>query len=176
MAIFETVTNIVEQQDIIRRRAYGVIETANGKLVKIRFRPWPKIISLLEISALGMRTHHHNIEDRCLLYFNQPMFHRNFIAVPYVLSSAKTSYATTRIALHVLDQIAFLKRTDAIVCEVTNHRISDRAMQRFGWESHVRNSSRRHFIRRFYGEYPEAAKVSDNSLTLMNLLVEKTSS
>ena len=56
-------------------------------------------------------------------------------------------------ALLVLDEIAKLKRTDAIVCEVSNWRISDRLLTRWGWESHLGESRRRHFIKRFYGDY-----------------------
>jgi hypothetical protein len=55
----------------------------------------------------------------------------------------------------VLDEIARIKQTDAIVCDVRNARISDRLLRRWGWESHVPQSRRRHFIKRFYGEYPD---------------------
>ena len=159
MTLFETVTDIDSQQETVRNRAYGVIETANGQLVSIRFRPWPKLISVMEIWFLGMRVHYQTRKDRCLLFFNQPMFHRNYLAVPYVLTYAGTSYATCRKAQQVLDQVAYIKRSDAILCEVSNPRISERAMNRWGWQAHVENSKRRHFIKRFYGEYPEQSKI-----------------
>jgi hypothetical protein len=55
----------------------------------------------------------------------------------------------------VLQEIARIKRTDAIVCDVTSSRISDRLLARAGWERHCLASPRRHFIKRFYGEYPQ---------------------
>ena len=159
MSWFETVTDVAGQQETVRRRAYGVIETENGQFVRIQFRPWPKFISLLEIRLLGMRVHKQKKKDRCLLFFNQPIFHRNYLVIPYVLSFAGTSYATSRKAQHVLDQVAFIKQSDAILCEATNAKLSDRAMSRLGWEAHVPGSKRRHFIKRFYGDYPANATI-----------------
>jgi hypothetical protein len=49
-----------------------------------------------------------------------------------------------------------IKRSDALLCDVLNERISDRLLQRWGWERHVLDSPRRHHIKRFYGEYPPA--------------------
>lgn len=70
------------------------------------------------------------------------------------MSSRYASFKTFRSSLIVLDEIARIKRIDAIVCEVRNLRISDRLLARWGWESHVPQSRRRHFIKRFYGTYP----------------------
>jgi hypothetical protein len=57
--------------------------------------------------------------------------------------------------LIVLDEIARLKGSDAIVAEVRNLRISNRLLHRWGWESHLPTSRRRHYIKRFYGSYPD---------------------
>ena len=57
--------------------------------------------------------------------------------------------------LVILDEIARLKGTDAIVAEVRNLRISERLLRRWGWESHMPTSRRRHYIKRFYGTYPD---------------------
>jgi hypothetical protein len=53
-----------------------------------------------------------------------------------------------------LDRIAELKRTDAILCDAANTRLSDRLLRRFGWEPHKPERWRRNFIKRFYGVYP----------------------
>ena len=58
---------------------------------------------------------------------------------------AGTSYATFRAALVVLDAIAELKRTDAIVCDAANMRLSDRLMERLGWEPHKPQRWHRNF-------------------------------
>ena len=60
-----------------------------------------------------------------------------------------------RRSLIVLDEVARIKNADAIITEVTNCRITDKLMARFGWEPHLPNSRRRHFIRRFYGKFPK---------------------
>ena len=59
----------------------------------------------------------------------------------------------------MLDEIARIKGTDAIVAELSNLRISDRLARRWGWEPHVPSSRRRHYIKRFYGSYPEGEGV-----------------
>ncbi len=93
--------------------------------------------------------------DYCWLYYNQPCRHRRFLALKYIVSSRAATFRTVRSSLAILDEIARLKSTDAIVAEVRNLRISDRLLRRWGWESHVPTSRRRHFIKRFYGTYPD---------------------
>jgi hypothetical protein len=91
----------------------------------------------------------------------------NFLALKYVVSTGGTSYATFRAALNVLDLVAELKRTDAIVCDVANLRISDRLLARLGWQPHKPRRWHRNYIRRFYGVYPLAAvanTMSENPL------------
>ena len=139
----------------IRARRYGVIETVGGQLAAIHLRPWPKLVSLPEFVPLESRYHASGAADRCLLYYNQPWRMPNFLALKYIVSTAGTSYATSRAALKVLDAIAELKRTDAIVCDAANVRLSDRLMARFGWEPHKPQRWHRNFIRRFYGSYPQ---------------------
>jgi hypothetical protein len=152
--LFETVDSLTgEHEEVIRRRRYGVIEVRCGEFVGIHFRPWPKIISVAEAWwDGGVRSR--NSCDRCLLYFNQPISSSNYLALKYIVSSQETSVKTIRLALRLLDEVAKIKQTDAIVCEVSNLRISDRLLERWGWERHVENSRRRHRIRRFYGNYP----------------------
>ena len=84
----------------------------------------------------------------------------NFLALKYVLSSRDTTLATFRLSLTVLDQIAAIKRSDAIVADVTNLRISDRLLRRWGWEPHLTGDWRRHWIKRFYGSYPPTSRTA----------------
>lgn len=162
--LIETIRNIETHQSILRRRPYGMIEAANGKLVKIQLKPWPKLASLMEAHWIQrMKTRRHQ-NDVCRLFYNQPMGHRNYLALAYVESSFKTSLKTLYATLDSLNQIAFLKRSDAILCELTNSRLTDRFMVRRGWERHMEHKSSRHWIKRFYGNYPESAKrISTNS-------------
>ncbi|HEY4232592.1 MAG TPA: hypothetical protein VGM76_04145 [Lacipirellulaceae bacterium] len=152
----ETITDFDAGQERIRARRYGVIEIVGGQFHAIRLRPWPKLVSLPEVWPQGSRYHAGGEPDRCLLFYNQPWRMPNFLALKYVISTAGTSYATSRAALTTLDAIAALKQTDAIVCDAGNLRLSDRLMARLGWEAHKPQRWHRNFIRRFYGTYPAA--------------------
>ena len=141
-------------KDALRSRRYGVIETLHGQVVAIHLRPWPKLLSWPEIWPTSANYRARGNADRCLLYYNQPRGHSNFLALKYIVSTAGTSFPTLRAAVDELDRIAELKRTDAILCDAANLRISDRLLARFGWESHKPERWRRNFIKRFYGVYP----------------------
>ena len=154
----ESIEDFESGTDRIRARRYGVIETVSGQLRAVHLRPWPKVIAWPEIWPLvGTRYHAAGQPDRCLLYYNQPRRMPSFLALKYVVSTGGTSYATNRAALKVLDAIAELKRIDAIVCDASNMRLSDRLMARLGWESHKPQRWHRNYIRRFYGVYPSYA-------------------
>jgi hypothetical protein len=62
--------------------------------------------------------------------------------------------------MSVLDEIARIKRSDAIMAHVTTSSVSDRLMRRWGWEPHLESTGQRHFIKRFYGVYPQTNAVS----------------
>lgn len=162
MALFDSESDLRDPEGKIRTRAYGIIQVENGSFIRIRFRPWPKIISRLEISLFGNRNHEGRNSkqrvprDRCLLFYNQPFFHRRFLALKYVVSDFGTSFQSFRLATRVLDEVARIKRSDAILCEVTNPCISNRLMHRWGWERHLKDQPTRHFIKRFYGKYPDS--------------------
>ena len=152
--LFETIHDFEAGRETIAKCSYGVIEVADGEFVGIHLRPWPKIVSVVEAKWMGGWQHERRERDQCLLYYNQPIAHRNFLALKYTVTSYRTTYKTFRRTLIVLDEIAKLKKTDAIVAEVSNKRISDRFMKRCGWEPHLPNKKARHFIKRFYGQYP----------------------
>jgi hypothetical protein len=152
-----TITDWLVDRDALARGRYGVIETAAGRLVAVHLRPWPKLVSWPELWPVGSSYHARGAPDRCRLYFNQPRRFANFLALRYMESTTGTSYATFRAALAALDALAELKRTDALLCDAANTRISDRLLARFGWEAHKPQRWRRNFIKRFYGTYPAAS-------------------
>lgn len=155
MPLYETITDLTVPGagDVIRRRRYGVIETAGGDLVAVQLRPYPKWATLPEVMFWGDWRHRRWPADRCLLYFNQPWRFPNFLALPYILTGRGTKLATVYTALEVLDEIARIKRSDAILADVLNVRISDRFLARLRWQKHKPSRWHRHFIKRFYGEY-----------------------
>lgn len=154
---FETVTTVNNGRELLINRAYGVIEVCDQELKAVHLRPFPSLVSLVEVHWSNWWKRRATVStrpDRVLLYYNQPVFHRNFLSLSYFVSDHKSSLASIAVCLSVLDFIATLKQSDAIVTEITNPRIQDRHLEHFGWERHLPNSSKRHWIKRFYGEYP----------------------
>ena len=105
VALFETISNtgdcfnFGDHRETIRRRRYGVIDAMDGRVVWIRFRLWPKIVTLPEVLFLGERYHEHRRADRCRVYFNQPWRFPTYLAVPYGLCGRGTRLATMNAAL-----------------------------------------------------------------------------
>lgn len=152
-----TIRDLEGGRDQLRRRSHGVIETCAGTLKAVYLRPWPKLVSVQELWPMGLRYHARGEADVCRLYFNQPRRMPNFLALRYIVSTEGTSYRTFRAALSALDAIAEIKRIDAIVCDAINMRLSDRLLERLGWEPLKPRWWHRNYIRRFYGVYPRAA-------------------
>jgi hypothetical protein len=153
-----TIDDWERQRDLLVRRRYGVIEAAGGQLVAVHLRPWPKLVSWPEIWPAGPAYHARGKLDRCLLYYNQPRRFSNFLALKYIVSTMGTTLATARAAVTALDRLAELKRTDALLCDAANARISDRLLRRWGWAPHKPQRWRRNYIKRFYGVYPVDAR------------------
>ena len=128
---------------------------AGGRWVAIHFRPFPKLLAIRDLWPVGARYHAGGPSDHCLLYYNQPRRYPRFLALKYVVSTPRTRLATFRGALTVLDAVAQIKQTDALLCDVANARISDRLLARWGWQAHRPQRFHRNYIKRFYGDYPE---------------------
>jgi hypothetical protein len=149
------------QTERVRLARHGVIETAQGRLVRVTPRPWPKIVSLPEVLLWGGWVHRRRRGDRCLLYYSQPRRFPNFLALRYVVSGAGTQLATFRRALVALDEIAALKRVDAIVTDASNRRISERLLARWGWEPNGKSRWHRPYIKRLYGKHSASGAVME---------------
>jgi hypothetical protein len=157
MPLFETVTDLVAGAEVLRRRRYGVIEVAAEQLVRVTLRPFPKFVWLHE-PFWGDWYHSSVAGDRCRLYYNQPRGFSNFLALKYMLSSRGTTLGTCLTAMSVLDEIARIKSTDAILCDAASLRISPRLLARGGWEPNKPSRWHRNYIKRFYGDYSPKAK------------------
>lgn len=152
MFSFCKITDLEAQRAELVAGRYGVIEVIDGKFQQITLRPWPKIVSLWESLGWGEYLHRHRPGDRCRLFYNQPRGSDNFLAFKYFLTTRGTSLRSFHTALDTLDEVARLKRSDAIVCEAANLRLNERIFRRYGWEQHTKNP--RNYIKRFYGKYP----------------------
>jgi hypothetical protein len=153
--LFDSVDDVVADAEKIRNRPYGVIEVVDEQLVAIHLRPWPKLISSIEAKWADGWGKKRSRKNQAQVFFSQPMAHRNYLTISYIVSTLRTSMTTVTLSMAVLDYVAYLKRSDAILAEVSNSRISDRLMQRLGFERHLLESRKRHWIKRFYGQYPE---------------------
>jgi len=153
MPFIQTVRDLRAEADVVRRRRYGVIRVVEGAFDGVQLRPWPKLFAPSDLWPSALHWARRPSGDLCWLYYNQPWRHARFLALKYIISSRGASFRTFRTSLLVLDEIARLKGSDAIVAEVRNLRISDRLLSRWGWESHFPTSHRRHFIKRFYGTF-----------------------
>ncbi len=146
------VTDIASAEGLLRAHGAGRIVTRNGRLQAIYGRWWPYSANLLQVHCdMSFR---HLPDDRCELYYHEPRSAAGFITLSYVRTGPRTSLATLYAATLVLDEIARIKHSNAIVCHVTNRRISDRLLNRWGWQAHCQHWRGRHFIKRLYGQYP----------------------
>lgn len=146
------VTHIASMAQQLKARRAGQIVVQGGGLVAVFGRWWPYIGN--HVRAAWDRRFRPTEDDRCELFYHAALSSPQFLTLSYIHSGEQTSVASVYAATLVLDEIARLKRSLAIVCNVTNDRISDRALARWGWESHCHAWSGRHFIKRFYGQYP----------------------
>jgi len=154
MPLFDTVADLAQGAETLRRRPYGVIEAVEGRFQRVLLRPLPKIASLPDIRLIGGWRHRRRPGDRIRLYYNQPRRCGNFLVLKYAESARNTSLGTLSRALAVLDEIARLKGSDALLCDAANQRITAELLGRWGWEPYCPSRWHRHFIKRFYGEYP----------------------
>lgn len=152
--LFSQVATLGEDVELLRRRRYGMIEIVDERLARIVLRPLPRWASLPEIHGWGRWQHARQEGNRCRLFYNQPRRHGRYLALKYVQSTHGATLRTFRLSLLVLDEIARIKGTDAIVTDVANLRISARLLKRWGWAPHLESRWHRHYIKRFYGQYP----------------------
>ena len=143
-----------QQCELLRQSRYGLIEVAGQRLVSVSVRRWARRPSWLEVSAWGRLAHRWREGDHCWLYYRQPRQSPQYLVLDYVISARDTRLATFRGALVLLDEIARIKQSDALLCDVAASRISDRLLARWGWAPHAPSRWHRQYIKRFYGQYP----------------------
>lgn len=148
------ITDLDEQADLLHDVRYGMIEAIDGRFSRLVVRSFPKLTSWPDVLLFGRLHHRHCPGNRCRLYFSRPRRFPNFLSISYIVSSRGTTYQTFLATARMLDQVAKRKGIDAMLCHVVNDSLSDRIMERSGWERHCRHRWGRHFIKRFYGEYP----------------------
>ena len=139
------------QADLLRSWKNGRIVMRDGKLVAIRKRHWAATASIARV-WFQTRFKPGN-SDQCVLDYRSSRL-GGLMVLDYIRSGPKTRLATVRGACQILDEVARLRQSVAILAHVSTGAISDRLLTRWGWEPHATNLAGRHWIKRFYGQYP----------------------
>ena len=126
----------------------------DGKLVEIQHRLMCGSASMAQV--WWQAKYGRPDDELCWLDYHQPFGMSNFLTLDYVRSGQQAGYKTFLGATHVLTEVARIRGAVAIVAHVSNGNISDRFMERQGWQRHMEDWKGRHWIRRFYDGYPES--------------------
>ena len=130
----------------IRSWRYGEIEVVSGKLNAIYPRWWPKMASEWEaIRDLVLRP---LPTDVCRVYYSFPLRSPGFMAVLYAHSGPNTRFNTLRRGVSSVDEIAAIWDVQAIVCEATNKRLTERLLNRLGYVRHATSLGKNNYIKR----------------------------
>lgn len=149
------VTDLETGASELQRWRCGRIVMRAGRLVEIQRRLCCGSVSVAQV--WWQAKYGRNDDDLCWLDYHQPFGMPGFLTLDYIRSGTRGGFRTFVGACHVLDEIARIRGTTAIVAHVTNQNISDRLLTRLGWQRHMEDWSGRHWIRRFYDGYPQSA-------------------
>jgi hypothetical protein len=141
--------------DLIRRWRCGRIVMRDGRLVEIQRRLMCGSVSVAQV--WWQARHGRTDDDIGWLDYHQPLGMPAFLTLDYIRTGKSAGYKTFVGACNVLNEVARIRGVSAIVAHVTNGSISDRLLQRLGWERHLQHWQGRHWIRRFYDGYPQPA-------------------
>ena len=131
----------------VRTWSFGEIELSHGQLVRIRPRWWPRFGSQWEsFQDSYVRT---LPEDFLRAYYAFPWRAPGYMTVLYAQSGPRTQYKTLHRAVEAMNEIASLRDTQAIVCQLVNQRGTERLMNRWGYVRHAASLGDNHFIKRF---------------------------
>lgn len=150
------VTDLNAEADLIRRWRCGRILVRGGNFLGVQRRWFVGSVSVAQV--WWQLRFGHNDDDICWLDYHQPRGMPAFLTLDYLRSGKQAGYRSSNRACEVLDQISEIRGTQAIVAHVSNGRISDRVLDRLGWQQHMQQWDGRHWIKRFYDGYPSASK------------------
>ena len=137
---------IDENADSLRSWRYGEIELSDGKLVAIYPRWWPRLGSRWESYQ---DSYNRKLPvDVCRVYYSFPLRAPGYMSVLYAHSGPNTRYKTIRRAVLVVDAIAVLNSSNAIICQIINERGTERLMKRWGYVRHATSLGDNHYIKR----------------------------
>lgn len=153
MIRLDRTTNPRRDADKVRRWRCGRIVMRDGRLVEVQRRLMTGNVSIAQV--WWQAKYGRSDDNVCWIDYHQPFRSSGFLTLDYIRAGNRAGYRSFSGAAHVLDDIAHLCGSVAIVAHVTNSQISDRLLQRLGWQRHLENWNGRHWIRRFYDGYPD---------------------
>jgi hypothetical protein len=136
----------------LKRWRHGRIVMRSGQLIEIQRRLTCGSVSVAEV--WWQARYGRNDDGICWLDYHQPFGMPGFLTLDYIRSGTRAGYKSLAGAARVLEEIAKLRGATAIVAHVTNGNISDRLLERLGWQRHLEHWKGRHWNRRFYDGYP----------------------
>lgn len=140
------VSSIVENKKLVSEWRYGTIILRHGDITTIQARWWPRWGSLW--GAMSDRVVRTLPDDECRFHYSFPRSATGYMSLLYVHAGEKTSYRTFHRGIVALEEIALLRHARGIVCQVTNDRLTDRMMTRWGYAKHAESLGDNHYIRR----------------------------
>jgi len=140
------VTTLAGNEERVSKWRYGEVVLRNGRAVSIQARWWPRWGTVW--GAMVDRVVRSLPEDECRFYYSFPRSAPGYMSLLYVHAGEKTYYRTFHQGIVAIDAIAGLHKARAIVCQVTNDRLNDRMMTRWGYVKHAENLGDNHYIRR----------------------------
>ena len=153
MLTLDAITDPIRGATQLRGWRCGRIVMQAGQLVEIQRRLSCGSVSVAQV--WWQAKYGRNDDDICWLDYHQPRGMPGFLTLDYIRSGTLAGYKTFVGACRVLDEVAKIRSASAIVAHVTNHNISDRLLERLGWQRHLEQWQGRHWIRRFYDGYPD---------------------
>lgn len=145
-------TDLTRDRKTLARWPAGKITIANGKLVGVRCGIVARRPSMARVWWENRwRT---AAADHCVLHYHSPLFAR-YLVLDFVCTGKRTRLPTVLGAGLVLDEIARARGAVAIFAHLSTDAISDRLMQRLGWQPHQLHLPGRHWVKRFYDGYPQ---------------------
>jgi hypothetical protein len=132
----------------IRSRRHGVIQVRDRGMASIHFRRWAKVVTIWHTLWGTLWMHARRPGDFCELHYDAPRSCPDFLVIKWAYSHRQTTYQSTCTAMKLLDQVAAIRQAQAIVFQVSNDRITDRAAQRFGYQRHAHHLPGRNYIKR----------------------------
>lgn len=130
----------------LRQTRSGMIDVRQGRLERIALRSRPALVTLADAWLLGRLRHRFAHGDRCRLIYAQFPGVDEYLTLQLCVSHRDATIATLHRGWTVLQQIAELKGCAGVVAQITNPRLSDRVLARYGWQRHCLHWPGRHFI------------------------------